>query len=69
MSKRLSTEAKLLDWIDTAPIEVVTAIMGIATARWKARVRKEQPQPAATKRKSKTGTATAFPGTSEVKSA
>lgn len=43
MSKRISTEAKFLAWIDTAPVEVVTSIMSIATARAKARTKAEQP--------------------------
>ncbi len=72
MSKRISTEARLLDWIDTAPIEVVVSIMSIASTRVKARVRKEQPQPIARTRKSKQGSlqnsATVFPAV-EVRSA
>lgn len=45
MAKRISTEARLLEWIDTAPIEVVSSIMGIASARVKARVKASQPAP------------------------
>ena len=67
MSRKLSLEARLLDWIDTAPIEVVSSIMGIASARAKARLHKESPKPLKTKVKA--STATAFPGTSEVKTA
>jgi hypothetical protein len=71
--KRISTEARLLDWIDTAPIEVVVSIMSIAQARVKARVRKEQPSPVAKARKAKvitasSGTTTVFPA-GEVRSA
>jgi len=75
VSKRISTEARLLDWIDSAPIEVVVSIMGIANARVKVRVRKEQPQPVARTRKSKAmgkpssdGVTTVFPA-GEVRSA
>lgn len=69
--KRISTEARLLDWIDEAPIEVVTSIMNIATSRVKARVKAAQPasSPRVTKRKvvvkkvnSGMGQQTAFPG-------
>ena len=70
MAKRISTEARLLDWIDSADIAIVTTILGIANARVKARVRKEQPQVVKV-RKPRVGgvnTATAFPGTSEVRS-
>jgi hypothetical protein len=38
MSRRESAESKFLSWIDTAPLEVVSSIMGIANARVKKRV-------------------------------
>jgi len=69
MARKISTEARLLDWIDTAPIEVVVSIMGIANARVKARVKQAQPTPARVIRKSKVAeAATAFPA-GEVRSA
>lgn len=71
MSKRISTEARLLDWIDSADIAVVVSIMSIANARVKARVKQSQPAPARVIRKPKVAeaaTATAFPA-GEVRSA
>lgn len=67
MPKRLSVEAKLLQWIDEAPLAVVESIMGIASARVKARVRASQPAstPRTTRRKTNSavaGSATSFPG-------
>ena len=72
MARKISTEARLLEWIDTAPIEVVSSIMGIANARVKARVKAASPTPAAramrkyvTKKKTNAhapSAATTFPG-------
>lgn len=56
MSRKLSTEARLLDWIDQAPIDVVVSIMGIANARMKARMKQAQPAQTRVVRKSKAGT-------------
>lgn len=42
MAKRVSTEAKLLEWVDTAPLDVVVAVTGIAFARVKARLKAER---------------------------
>lgn len=69
MARKISTEARLLQWIDEAPLEVVSSIMGIASSRVKARVKASQPAPAARVAKRKTNThaivpspSTAFPG-------
>ena len=43
MSKRQSIEAQFLNWIDTASVEVVQSIMGIANARLKARTKSTNP--------------------------
>lgn len=43
MSKRVSIEAKFLDWLEQAPLSTVESIMGIASARVKARRKAEQP--------------------------
>ena len=43
MARKISTEARLLEWIDTAPIEVVNSIMSIANARVTARVKASAP--------------------------
>jgi hypothetical protein len=43
MSKRISTEARLLEWIDSADLAVVTSIMSIATQRVKTRVKATMP--------------------------
>lgn len=43
MSKRISLESRMLDWIDTAPLPVVQSIMSITVARLKARTKAEMP--------------------------
>jgi len=39
MGKKISAEAKFLEWVDQAPIEVVQSIMSVANARMKARMK------------------------------
>jgi len=45
MSKRQSTESKLLDWVENGQLDAVRAVMAIADVRLKARIKASQPAP------------------------
>jgi hypothetical protein len=66
MSKKISTEARFLAWVDEAPLEVVQSIMGIANSRLKQRIQASKPvdvrKTRADKGTKRTNAHTAMPG-------